>query len=179
MRRMLGIVGGLALGAALSQFPEYAQQYTQRLGGAVDELKIITTEFEQAAKEAGLSRDEAIDRYSKTGDGFIATRGESMARTFRRYEELSATLAEIRGATGWERFAKLPEYFDTEIGRRTLNDYQPAVPVTPEGFAYAGVGFLVGYATLSAVASLLLLPFRRRRVRHVERAARAERPMSR
>jgi hypothetical protein len=168
MRRTLGILGGLVLGAGLSQFPEYAQQYTQRLGGAVDELRIITTEFEQAAKEAGLSRDEAIDRYSKTGDGFIAARGESMARTFTRYEQLSATFADIRGATGWERFTKLPEYFDTEIGRRALNDYQPAIPMTPEGLAYAGAGFFIGYATLSAIASLLLLPFRRR-VRYVER----------
>ena len=169
MRRTLGILGGLVLGAGLSQFPEYAQQYTQRLGGAVDELRIITTEFEQAAKEAGLSRDEAIDRYSKTGDGFIAARGESMARTFRRYEQLTVTLTEIRGATGWERFTKLPEYFDTEIGRRALNDYQPAVPVTIEGLTYAGAGFFVGYATLSAIATVLLLPFRRRRVRYVER----------
>lgn len=169
MRRTLGIVGGLALGVCLSQFPEYAQQYTQRLGGAVDELKIITAEFETAAREAGLTLEEAIDRYSKTGDGFIAARGESMARTFRRYEELSATLAEVRGVTGWERFVRMPEYFDTEIGRRTLSDYQPAVPVTIEGLSYAGAGFAVGYVTLSALVGVLMLPFRRRRVRYVER----------
>jgi hypothetical protein len=172
MRRTLGIIGGIALGACLSQFPEYAQQYTQRLGGAVDELKIITSEFETAAREAGLTLDEAIDRYSKTGDSFIAARGESMARTFRRYEELSATLAEVRGATGWERFSKMPEYFDTEIGQRTLSDYQPAVPITVEGLSYAAAGFAVGYLTLSALVGVLLLPFRRRRVRYIEREPR-------
>ncbi|WP_423065230.1 DUF2937 family protein [Devosia sp. CN2-171] len=171
MRRTLGILGGLALGTCLSQFPEYAQQYTQRLGGAVDELRIITAEFEAAAKEAGLSRDEAIDRYSRTGDGFLAARGESMARTFLRYEELSTTLAEIRGASGWERFQQLPEYFDTEIGRRALEDYKPAVPVTIEGLAYAGSGFVVGYIVLSSIAAVLLLPFRRR-PRRIERRAR-------
>jgi hypothetical protein len=42
MRRSLSLLGGLGLGLALSQFPEYAQQYTQRLGGAVDELRIET-----------------------------------------------------------------------------------------------------------------------------------------
>ena len=62
MRRTLGIVGGLALGLCLSQFPEYAQQYTQRLGGAVDELRIITSEFEVAAREAGLTLEQAIWR---------------------------------------------------------------------------------------------------------------------
>jgi hypothetical protein len=169
MRRTLGIVGGLALGLCLSQFPEYAQQYTQRLGGAVDELRIITAEFEVAAKQAGLTLEQAIDRYSKTGDSFIAARGESMARTFSRYQTLSATLAEVRGATGWERFTRMPEYFDTEIGQRTLSDYQPAVPVTVEGLSYAAAGFAVGYVTLSAIVGVLMLPFRRRRVRYVER----------
>lgn len=172
MRRTLGTVGGLALGLCLSQFPEYAQQYTQRLGGAVDELRIITNEFEVAAKEAGLTLEQAIDRYSRTGDSFIAARGESMARTFARYQDLSATLAEVRGATGWERFARLPEYFDTEIGRRTLDDYQPAVPVTVEGLSYAAAGFGVGYVALSAIVGVLMLPFRRRRVRYVERRTR-------
>ena len=43
------MIGGLALGVVLSQFPEYAQQYTQRLGGAVDELRIITEDFDRAA----------------------------------------------------------------------------------------------------------------------------------
>ena len=92
-----------------------------------------------------------------------------MARTFKRYDELSATLAEVRGASGWERFTKLPEYLDSEIGARALRDYKPAVPVTIEGFAYAGTGFLVGYAALSALVGFLMLPFRRRRVRYVER----------
>lgn len=171
MRRTLGVLGGLALGLCLSQFPEYAQQYTQRLGGAVDELKIITAEFETAAREAGLTLEEAIDRYSKTGDSFIAARGESMARTFSRYQELSATLAEVRGATGWDRFSRMPEYFDTEIGQRTLSDYQPAVPVTVEGLSYAAAGFGVGYVILSAIVGVLMLPFRRR-VRYVERRPR-------
>lgn len=168
MRRALGILGGLALGVGLSQFPEYAQQYTQRLGGAVDELRIITAEFEVAAKEAGLTREEAIDRYSKTGDGFLAARGESMARTFKRYDELSATLVEIRGASGWDRFTHIGQYFDTDIGRRALENYKPAVPVTVEGLAYAGSGFFVGYIVLSSIAAVLLLPFRRR-PRHVAR----------
>lgn len=163
MRRTLGIVGGLALGACLSQFPEYAQQYTQRLGGAVDELRIITAEFETAAKQAGLSREEAIARYSRSGDDFLAERGQSMARTFARYDQLSTTLADIRGASGWERFTQLPAYLDTEIGRRALEDYKPAVPVTVEGLAYAGVGFAIGYAALSAIVGVMLLPFRRRR----------------
>ena len=162
MRRALSILGGLGLGIVLSQFPEYAQQYAQRLGGAVDELRIITAEFEEAATEAGLSREDAIARYTATGDAFIQGRGRSMEDTFHRYELLSAMLAEIQGASGWERFQSLPRYFDTDIGGRTLDNFKPAVPVTMEGFAYAGAGFVLGYLIVSGLVRLVMLPFRRR-----------------
>jgi hypothetical protein len=162
MRRTLAILGGLALATGFGQFPEYAQQYAQRLGGAVDELRIITAEFDAAATEAGLTRDEALTRYSLSGDEFLAERGASMARTFVRYEELSETQAEIRGATGWQRFSRLGAYFDSDIGRRALADFQPAVPITVEGFAYAGAGFVLGYVILSSILAVLMLPFRRR-----------------
>ena len=162
MRRMLSTVGGIALALVVSQFPEYAQQYTQRLGGAVDELRVLTAEFDTAATEAGLSRTEALERYAATPDAFVAGRGLSMQATFVRYETLSATLAEIRGASGWERFTLLPRYLDSDIGRRTLEHYQSAVPVTMEGFAYAFGGFVLGYGALYALLSLVLLPFRRR-----------------
>src|SRR5439155_15868204 len=104
LRRSLGLVGGLALGVALSQFPEYAQQYTQRLGGAVDELRVITTDFDHAATEAGLTRGQALDRYQHSADQFLAGRGTSMTATFARYAELTSTLAELKGADALRRF---------------------------------------------------------------------------
>jgi hypothetical protein len=162
MRRMLSVVGGLALGLTLSQFPEYAQQYTQRLGGAVDELRIITTEFDAAADAAGLTREAAIERYGVAGDEFIEGRGRSMSRTFARYAELSAMLERIRGADAAERVTLLPQFMDTEIGSRALENFQPAVPVTAEGLAYGGGGFLVGYLVTSGLVRFVMLPFRRR-----------------
>jgi hypothetical protein len=162
MRRTLSVLGGIGLGIMLSQFPEYAQQYTQRLGGAVDELRIITAEFDGAATAAGLSREQAIGRYTATQDSFVAGRGQSMAHTFSRYETLRATLAEIEGQNAWERFQSLPRYFDTDIGGRTLDNFKPAVPVTMEGFAYAGAGFLIGYLLTSGLVRFAALPFRRR-----------------
>lgn len=162
MRRTVSVIGGLGLGILLSQFPEYAQQYTQRLGGAVDELKIITEEFDEAATAAGMTRETALGRYSAASDDFLRGRGESMSRTFARYAELSAMQERLRGADAWERFTLLPEFMDTEIGTRALEDFQPAVPVTVEGLAYGGGGFLVGYLVMSGLVRFLMLPFRRR-----------------
>jgi hypothetical protein len=163
MRRTLASVVGLGLAIALSQFPEYAQQYTQRLGGAVDELQIVTQDFDRAAASGGLSRAEALDRYNASNDDFLAGRGTSMTATFQRYEQLSSTLAQIEGAGALERFQSLPRYFDTDIGQRTLENYKPAVPVTLEGLLYAGAGFLLGYLVLSALWRVCALPFRRKR----------------
>jgi hypothetical protein len=163
MRRSLSLLGGLGLGLALSQFPEYAQQYTQRLGGAVDELRIVTEEFDAAANAGGLTRQQALTRYEGSTDDFLSGRGASMERTFGRYDKLSGMLAEIEGADPWTRFKLLPEYFDTEIGGRTLDNFKPAVPITPEGFIYAAFGALIGYAVVSALVNFVTLPFRRRR----------------
>ena len=162
MRRSLSVIGGLVLAAFCSQFPEYAQQYEQRLGGAVDELRIIVNEFELAATNFGLTRDEALARYQATGDDFIRGRGITMANIISRYEVLSATLSEIQGATGWERFSHLPQYLDSEIGARALENYEPAVPLTVEGIVYALGGFMLGYLFISGLMRFLLLPFRRR-----------------
>ena len=163
MRRLVASVGGVGLAVMLSQFPEYAQQYTQRLGGAVDELRVVTEDFDRAANDAGLDRSGALQRYQTSSDDFLADRGESMERTFVRYDLLRDTLRKIQGADPIERFKNLPSFLDTDIGRRTLENYQPAVPVTMEGLFYAAGGFGVGYLLLSALISFCALPFRRRR----------------
>lgn len=163
MRRMIAGVGGLGLALVLSQFPEYAQQYTQRLGGAVDELRVITEDFDRAAAEGGLDRATALGRYEASNDDFLAGRGSSMTSTFQRYDQLSATLARIENADAIERLQSLPAFLDTDIGRRTLESYKPAVPVTMEGILYAGGGFILGYLVLSGIWRFVTLPFRRRR----------------
>lgn len=163
MRRMIAGIGGLALAIVLSQFPEYAQQYTQRLGGAVDELRVITEDFDRAAVAGGLDRTAALARYNASNDDFLAGRGMSMTATFERYDQLSTTLARIEDAGPIERFQSLPAYLDSDIGQRTLENYQPAVPVTMEGILYAGGGFIVGYLVLSGLWRFASMPFRRRR----------------
>lgn len=163
MRRIIAGLGGLGLAVTLSQFPEYAQQYTQRLGGAVDELRVIAEDFDRAAVEGGLDRATALGRYEGANDDFLAGRGTAMTATFERYAALQATLRRIEGAGAVERFQSLPAYLDSEIGQRTLENYRPAVPVTMEGILYAGGGFILGYLVLSGLWRLVMLPFRRRR----------------
>ena len=170
IRKVIAGAGGIGLAIVLSQFPEYAQQYTQRLGGAVDELRVITADFDRAAEQAGLDRATAIARYNSSNDEFLAGRGSSMTATFQRYENLSQTLTRIEGAGPVERLQSLPAYLDTDIGRRTLESYRPAMPVTVEGVLYAGIGFMLGYLVISALVRFCALPFKRRDRIRVTRA---------
>ena len=171
MRRMLATVGGLALGLCFSQFPEYAQQYEQRLGGAVDELRAITTEFDNAAQQAGLSRQQAFSRYEASPDSFLAGRGVSMQTVFARYDELSADLADLQGASPLQRVEHLGQYLDSDVGARALANYKPAVPVTLEGLAWGLAGLVLGYFALYPLLGFLTLPLRWRRGQSPHRKA--------
>ena len=163
MRRIVAGIGGLGLAVVLSQFPEYAQQYTQRLGGAVDELRVITERFDRDATAEGLDRSAALERYNASNDAFLAGQGISMTANFQRYEQLRATLARIEGAGPVERFQSLPAYLDSDIGQQTLRSYKPAMPVTIEGILYAGSGFILGYLILSGLWRFGAMPFKARR----------------
>ena len=163
MRRTLATLGGLGLAIAFSQFPEYAQQYEQRLGGAVNELRIIVADFDNDAQKFGLSREQALQHYAVSGDNFLVARGTSMSRTLARYNELNADLTDLQNAGPLQRLAHLDDYFDNEIGAQALAAYKPAVPVTAEGFMWAIGGFLLGYLLVRALLGFLTLPFRWRR----------------
>lgn len=178
MRKALSVLGGSALAVCLSQFPEYAQQYTQRLGGAIDELQTIIADFDRGAAEFGLTRQEALARYDISADLFLHQRGQSMERTFSRYDELQTMLARVQGAGPIERAQLLPQFLDTDIGGRTLDNFKPAVPVTPEGFLWAGAGLMLGYIVISALVSFCTLPFRRRKRVVVYRERRPDRSVS-
>lgn len=179
MRRSLSVLAGAALAVALSQFPEYAQQYTQRLGGAVDELHRVVADFDQQAARDGLTPQQALAHYQASPDRFLVQQGQSMAHTIARYDQLSAMLGRIRGATPLERMTMLPDFADSEIGQRTLDDFRPAVPVTPEGLLWAAIGLIAGYGIMRLLAELAVWPFkraywRRQLRREQEREARRE-----
>lgn len=171
MRRMLTMVGGLALGLCFSQFPEYAQQYEQRLGGAVDELRTIVDDFDRDATRFGLTRQQALERYTVSPDDFLVARGTSMDRTLARYQELTGMLSDLQQAGPLQRVAHLGDYLDSDVGARALQNFKPAVPVTPEGIGWGLAGWIIGYLVLYPILGLFTLPLRWRRGKTPHRRA--------
>jgi len=149
---IVNTVGGILCGCALSQFPEYSQQYVQRMGGALDELATVVQDFDSSAKSAGYNRDEALA--VMTGSEFLESRQDDMRRTFDRFDILFDDYARLKDADAFKRLAYVARMRDGEVFKGTVNDFKPAVPLTIEGAGFVGLGFLFGYGLFAGFMRL-------------------------
>jgi hypothetical protein len=142
---LLGVFGAVAA----SQLPEYSQQYRQRIGGAIDELGRIVARFDADAKAAGLSRAAALDRLNANAEDVARRQAGAAAENIRRLDYLARHQARLAETGSFRRVASVLMSGDTEIMRRTLAHYEPAVPTTAEGLTFAAFGFFVGWLTFA------------------------------
>lgn len=162
MLRALSLAAGLAGAAALSQFPEFSQQYLQRLGGQAEALARVVAEFDASAAQAGLSREAALDQVS--GTAFLTAHQNDMRGLIARSDRARADYALLRAASPLERLALPHRFRDRDTLAAAWADFRLAVPVTPEGGIAAAIGFVLGWGVLRALAALVSRPFRRRTV---------------
>ena len=160
--RALTFVGGLSGAVGLSQFPEFSQQYIQRLGGAVDELTRVVAEFDEDAAAVGLSREAALVDLA-TGGRMGAAQAETMVETINRKQRLEADLDLLQGTSAFQRAGLIPHLSDPEIAARTWDSYKPAVPATLPGGVFALVGYVFGSILIGVALRVLALPWRLQR----------------
>ncbi|MGV6811633.1 MAG: DUF2937 family protein [Brevirhabdus sp.] len=160
MIRTLCLAGGLAGAVGLSQFPEFSQQYLQRLSGAVNELRTVAVAFDTSAAVAGLERDEALAEIG--GNAFEDDLRNTLAVQLSRYDRLSAAETALRTRTPLMRLTAPWHFADPELARATYADYRPAMPVTVDGISCAAIGFAAGWMVVALLSGFLLRPFRRR-----------------
>ena len=157
--RRLALAIAVIAGLIGSQGPEFAQPYRERLGGALDELKRIIAAFDAEATEEGLTPPEAIGRLEQNGDPLARERGHDMAGTIARADRLQEELDAMRSAARLARLYVFVKDFDPGIARRTLDNYEPAAPLSLEAVAAAIFAAFLGWA----LTHLLALPFRQLR----------------
>ena len=80
LARRLALAIALVAAFVGSQGPEFAQQYRQRLGGALDEVRRSVVQFDAEAVSQGLTPAEGVRRLEASGDFWC----KSAARTWRR-----------------------------------------------------------------------------------------------
>jgi hypothetical protein len=169
--RTLGLALGLLGGVIAAQGPEFAQQYAQRLGGTVDELRRSVQSLEADARATGNSRDGAVDRLRGNADALVARRGEAARSDIERLARLSAqqqALAEATSPLG--KLVAVIRDPDLSLARATYQDYSPALPTTTDGIVAGLLGFLAswgGWRVLSDVGRRMT----RRRPRSVPTVA--------
>jgi Protein of unknown function (DUF2937) len=162
--RRLALAVAVLAGLIGSQGPEFAQQYRQRLGGALEELNRIVSEFDAEVRRQNLTRAEGLSRLEHNDDRLARERGKDMERAIERDRRLDDEIEAINSAGPLMRLYVVAANFDPRIARDTLDNYEPAEPLSLSALAA-----LWGWA-----ATLLIAwPFRRH---YRLRAARAASP---
>jgi hypothetical protein len=160
LRRIAALIG-LFFAIAASQLPEYAQQYRQRLGGAIDELNTLIERFNAEAAQSGMNEDQGVAHLQQSDDRFVQQRGDQMRDTIMRRDRLEKQAQDFAKAGPVGRVLVLAEDFDPKIAARAYQAYEPAVPTTSEGLIAALIGFIFG----GGLIHLIAWPIRRRRRR--------------
>jgi Protein of unknown function (DUF2937) len=155
----LGLLGGVTA----SQGPEFAQQYRQRLGGAIDELRQVITRFDRDAQVSGETRESAIARLRSNTDDFVSRQGAAMQANVERLGRLESHRTAMLEAGSFSRIALMVRDGDTDILEAVSRDFEPALPVTEEGALSAAAGFIAVWGGLLLLSGFLRSLFRRRR----------------
>jgi len=158
LARRFALAIAVLAGLIGSQGPEFAQQYRQRLGGALAELNRIIAEFDAEAQTQNLTPAEAVSRLEGNADPLARERGDDMAAAIERQKRLSAQLRAIASGGPLTRLYVVATDFDPEIARGALDAYEPAAPLSLGALAAAGFAAFWGWAATHLIA----WPFRRR-----------------
>ena len=137
------IVSAMAGLAVFSQAPEFAHQYRQRIGGAVDELKTVVMDFDKDADNSHLSRDQALDQMTRSTERLTHDRGQSMTRTLGRFERLTEQQSWLENSHPLTRPLLVLKNLDRPLFENAWKAFEPAVPLTSSGLTYGGLGAIL------------------------------------
>ena len=156
--RAVAFVVALMTGMTLSQVPEFAQQYRQRLGGAIDELALIIAHFDEGAARSGYDRAGALALMARNAERLIRDMGADMQRNIERYRRLVEQQQAFTNAGPFGRLVVFVQDFDRPLVENALRDFEPAVPTTIEGVAFTAGGFIFAYLLLHGLRLLFRRP---------------------
>jgi len=140
--RLFYSLGAVTGGAAFSQFPEYYAHYVQRLGGRIDQARERAAEIREDAAEKGLSVEAYVETFLESAPHSLE--GARMEESIFQLDRMETAYRALRDATTFDRPFVFAEQMNTGLVEATMGDFNPALPLTPEGLLYAAVGGLIG-----------------------------------
>ena len=151
--RFIAMIVGLAGAVGASQGPGYTLQYMQNLNGRIAELRPIVEQFDRDIAVYDYTREQAMAECT-TAEGLLDALCNGYETTIRRYEELTAHYAVLTAASDYNRPIVLARNLKRDIAESVMEEFEPAVPITGHGFAYAAGGFLLLWGGLSFLFGL-------------------------
>lgn len=143
--RRLAVAIGLLFALIGAQGPEFSQQYRQRLGGALDELARVVAAFDADAARQAITPVAAIARLEGNPDPLAQARGAAIEGDIARRARLQNDYDQMRTAGTMKRLVAMALDFDPGIASQTLQNFEPAVPITAEALVFAGIALLLGW----------------------------------
>ena len=138
-----------------AQAPEFMQQYFQRIGGAVDELARIVQHFDDDSRGSGYDRASALSLMGKNPEKLIRDQSVRMNETITRLDRLREQQRSLKEGGAFERFATFVTNYDPPLAQRTWDAYAFAIPMSANGFLFAGTGYVVSLLGLLLLGALL------------------------
>ncbi len=159
MRLVWGVLDRICvvIGALLfAQIPLFMQSYTQRLAGHAEELSTQVEQLRQVAMLGNKTLEQYIGKFLQSNDPDFSHQGQWMQRLVDRWEYLSTAYTSLQEASPWSRPLEFFHYFDSQIAKPTFEQFEPGLPFTLEGGAYALVGVVVGFFLFRLLLRALL-----------------------
>lgn len=153
--RLLSGLGALAGGALSSQLPEFTQQYLQRLGGQLDQLRRLTENLRSDAAAEGLTLRGYVELFVNSDTSAHRRAGQRMLELVQDYEAIRSAHDALIAATPLLRPTVLLRHVDPELAQATFDAYNPALPLTTSGAIYALIGGLVLWLCVAAGGGLI------------------------
>ncbi|MGO8912339.1 MAG: DUF2937 family protein [Bradyrhizobium sp.] len=162
---------GLLCGLIGSQLPEFAQQYRQRLGGALDELNRTIAQFDSETAAQSLTRGQGVDQLKSNPETLARERGVAIEENIDRANRLARQQEAFERGGPFTRLVTLIGNFDPATATKAIEDFEPAVPITFEAFVIAGIALALGWGATHLLAWPIRRRWRARSLGHGERAA--------
>lgn len=144
IRKTIFFLFGFAGAVLLSQFPEFFQQYAQRIGGHLAELNHQVAELENRAALDGKDTTAYLRHLRDSEDGAVRREGRHFVALVERRGRLTQAYEALATADPWWRAPRFLRHIDWPIAGATMKAYRMAMPITSESALYSATGFLSG-----------------------------------
>jgi hypothetical protein len=152
MRAWLLVAISAFLAILVGQAPEFAQQYAQRLGGAIEELQRIVDHFDDDSRRSGYDRQGALGLMGRNSEQLVRDQGTRMSETIDRLANLRAQQIAMNQRGAFVRVTALATGADREIAARTWRDFEFALPLSMDAILFTLLSFIASLALSSAAA---------------------------